>query len=175
MELLINVFGQDRPGLVAELTEILFENDANLGDMNMTRLGGHFALILHVTVPDHCQSVVEDTFQRYADGRSLVINSVPSSGFQGDWGSITPDTVITIYGADQPGIVFRVTALLGEHNINICDLESSRSDEEQTYILVLDVARPSTIDTETLQSLFEPLREELDVSIQVNELPDSPL
>lgn len=45
-ELAITVIGRDRPGIVADVAEVLSRLGANLTDSTMTRLGGHFAMTL---------------------------------------------------------------------------------------------------------------------------------
>ena len=43
---ILSAIGQDRPGLVAELAQLVFDSDANLEDSRMTILGSDFAVIL---------------------------------------------------------------------------------------------------------------------------------
>ena len=38
--------GQDRPGIVAALSKVLYEHDCNLSDSSMTILAGQFAVVL---------------------------------------------------------------------------------------------------------------------------------
>jgi len=45
---MVTLVGKDQPGIVAKLTLALFENDCNLGEASMTRLGGNFTIILMV-------------------------------------------------------------------------------------------------------------------------------
>ena len=42
----LSAIGRDRPGLVAELSQLIFDCDANLEDSRMTILGTDFAVIL---------------------------------------------------------------------------------------------------------------------------------
>ena len=41
--------GKDRPGIVADLAELIFEHGCNLEDSSMTILGGEFAVLLLFT------------------------------------------------------------------------------------------------------------------------------
>ena len=50
-ELAITVIGHDRPGIVADVAEVLAGLGANLTDSTMTRLRGHFAMTLICTGP----------------------------------------------------------------------------------------------------------------------------
>jgi glycine cleavage system transcriptional repressor len=46
---IMTAFGQDRPGIVADVTKLLFENGCNLEDTTMTQLADEFTLILLFT------------------------------------------------------------------------------------------------------------------------------
>ena len=48
---LLTAAGRDRPGLVAAVSKILFEEGCNLEDSAMTRLQGEFAILLILSGP----------------------------------------------------------------------------------------------------------------------------
>ena len=56
----VTVVGNDRPGIVAGVTEVLFEQGCNLEDTSMTILRGHFTMML-VAANTMAQSVRERT------------------------------------------------------------------------------------------------------------------
>lgn len=43
---IMTAFGKDRPGIVAEIARIIYENKCNLEDSSMGRLADEFTLIL---------------------------------------------------------------------------------------------------------------------------------
>src|SRR5437899_5188362 len=45
----LSAIGKDRPGIVADLAELIFEHGCNLEDSSMTILGGEFAVLLLFT------------------------------------------------------------------------------------------------------------------------------
>ena len=47
----VTAVGADRPGIVAGVTKVLFDQGCNLEDTSMTILRGHFAMMLVVDVP----------------------------------------------------------------------------------------------------------------------------
>jgi glycine cleavage system transcriptional repressor len=59
---ILSAIGSDRPGLVAELAQLIFDCDANLEDSRMTILGTDFAVILL------CSSTAKDATDRVAVG-----------------------------------------------------------------------------------------------------------
>ena len=42
----LSAIGRDRPGIVADLAELIYECDGNLEDSSMTQLGPEFAVLL---------------------------------------------------------------------------------------------------------------------------------
>ena len=65
----LSAIGRDRPGLVAELAQLVYDCDANLEDSRMTILGSDFAMLLlcSSTNPEsadrlgHLESIAADT------------------------------------------------------------------------------------------------------------------
>src|SRR4030095_16128575 len=53
----LSAIGHDRPGIVADLAELIYECDCNLEDSSMTILGGEFAVLLLLSgqAPDIAQ------------------------------------------------------------------------------------------------------------------------
>ena len=45
----LSAIGRDRPGIVADLAELIYECDCNLEDSSMTILGSEFAILLLLT------------------------------------------------------------------------------------------------------------------------------
>ena len=48
----MSAIGRDRPGIVADLAELIYECDCNLEDSRMTILGSEFAVLLLLSAKD---------------------------------------------------------------------------------------------------------------------------
>ena len=59
---ILSAVGRDRPGIVADLSQLVFDCEANLEDSRMTILGNEFASILL------CSGTEPDLEQRLAEG-----------------------------------------------------------------------------------------------------------
>ena len=86
----VTAFGADRPGMVAGVTRVLMDHGGNLEDSAMTILGGHFAMMLLVEIPDDqlVEALEADLAAGVADlGLSVVVRPVadvrPGGGDQG--------------------------------------------------------------------------------------------
>jgi glycine cleavage system transcriptional repressor len=77
--------------------------------------------------------------------------------------------MISVYGADQPGIVYRVTRELATRSINITDLNTKLigTEEEPVYVLMLEVALPDGETPESVEQVLAGLKKELNVEISV--------
>lgn len=172
MELVLSMFGSDQPGLVAGLTEILYEEKANLGDADMTRIGGTFAFILTLTLPGDRLNRLDERLDEFSSGQNLTINMTPAENFESEWGNVEANTIISVYGSDRPGIVYRVSRTLAESDINICDLHSSLDDQEELYIMTLEVRRPGDLSLPELEDELTSAEDELDVEVTVRNLDE---
>jgi glycine cleavage system transcriptional repressor len=74
-----------------------------------------------------------------------------------------------VYGADQPGIVYRVTRELATLGVNIMDLNTKLIGtlEEPVYVMMLEASLPEELTPEKVEALLGDLKKELDVEIGV--------
>ena len=56
---MLALVGKDRPGIVAEVTHVLYEMKGNLGETSMVRLGGNFTIMLMVCIPEKKELIYE--------------------------------------------------------------------------------------------------------------------
>ena len=161
----VTVVGVDRPGIVASICQVLYEKGCNLEDVSSTILRGHFSMMLLVHIPDSTQAEeLERDLQSTGDdlGLSVTVRSVEETTSQ----IPTPTHMVSVYGADKPGIVFKVAETLARLGANITDLTSRVIGEANApvYAVMLEVAFPEGTDPETVLSL----RDELDLDVSVH-------
>lgn len=126
---ILSAIGRDRPGLVAELAQLVYDSDSNLEDSRMTILGSDFAVILL------CSSAGAGAFDALALGAkrlerehalTIFLRQLEDSDRSG-----VPAAGMRLYrmqaaGEDRAGIVAGLCRVLAEHGVNIVDL-STRS------------------------------------------------
>ncbi|MGH2730967.1 MAG: glycine cleavage system protein R, partial [Actinomycetota bacterium] len=159
----VSIIGNDRVGIVATVTKVLFELGCNLEDVSSTILRGHFAMMLIVRCPDGIgPAEIEAALQPAASELELVASARPVA--EADLAVKPPTHMISVYGADRPGIVFKVADALAGTHANITDLTSRviGSDEQPVYAVMLEVAVPQDTD---LDATLTRLKDELDVDI----------
>ena len=167
----VSVVGKDRPGIVAAITEGLFRLGCNLADSSCTMLAGEFAMILIVSHQrPFSKSRLFDELKPVCDtiGMSLAVRTLHSDEITRQE-TDAEICIISVYGADQPGIVYRVTRELAGRNINIMDLNTKLigTPAEPVYVLMLEVALPDGETPEGIEKLLEKLKKELNVEVGV--------
>jgi glycine cleavage system transcriptional repressor len=147
IELSVTAIGSDRPGVVAAITGALADVDGNLEDTSMTILGGRFAMVLIVAVPD---AVSEAQVEAALAGPAAELH-LDVSVHRSDAPAAPPEGErfsVAVYGADRPGIVHRIAAVLAERGVNITDLTTRvvGGHERPVYAMLLDVTVPAGVD-----------------------------
>lgn len=167
----ISLVGKDRPGIVAAITEGLFHLGCNIADSSCTMLGGEFAMILIIslkTLSSENKLIKELRPVCEKMGMSLGVRSLNPDEVvrQNSDGEIC---MVSVYGADQPGIVYRVTKELALRSINITDLNTKLigTDENPVYVLMLEISLPAGESAEGIEETLAALKKELNVEIGV--------
>ncbi len=167
----VTIISKDRPGIVADTTEVLFRLGCNIEDSSCTMLGGDFAMILIVShEKPFLKTALTDEFRTLhektgltASVRHLAENEVCPAREEGEL------CLISVYGSDRPGIVHRVTRALADRKVNITDLNTRLigTSEEPVYVLMLEAVLPEGLTVEDAAGLLEKLKKELNVEIGV--------
>ncbi len=170
MNLAVTAIGRDRPGIVAGITAALLESGGNVDDSQMSNLHGHFAVMLIVSVPDGT-SVDELSLRLDEMGREFDLGGVSVSEVTRLERGAGPTHVLTVYGADRPGIVHDVAGLLAARSVNITDLRTRRTGEDGSplYTMMMELAVPERI-SEGLDQALQGLAAGARVEVSLTEL-----
>jgi len=119
--LVMTIIGEDRPGLVGAVADLVAEHRGNWLESRMSRLGGQFAGILRVEIPSDQESALLLALKSLTDrGVTVVAQSEASS----------PDPapgrrcVLEITAQDRPGIVRQISLALAGYGVNVEELET---------------------------------------------------
>lgn len=166
--LAVTVVGNDRPGIVAAVTRPLYELGCNLEDATSTILRGHFAMVLIVRAPaDVDIAAVEERLSAVGDELRLIIVARPVDEARVE--GTAPSHMVSVYGADKPGIVYRVADLIARAGGNITDLNSRLigPEDEPVYALLMEVV---LTQKEALERDLAALKEEIGVEVSLTAL-----
>ena len=159
---MLTLVGKDQAGIVAKITGALFATGAQLGKASMMRLGGNFTIMLMVNsdldIKLLCEAV-KPVVEQLALTYHFQEIEVDIHDHQ------IPDTRISVYGADRPGIVAKVTAALMESGFNILDLESDVAGEDDDSIYIMHIEGIAEHGPDEIESL---LKSQLEANINID-------
>lgn len=167
--------GRDRPGIVAAVAEVLYEHGCNVEDSSMTLLRGNFSIMLVLASPESTTADgLRGALEPVCGELGLTFSVLPVDD--------TPDVphpshILTVYGADKPGILFRVTRSLADAGVNITDLNSRLvgGSDAPVYAVMLELALPSRTVPDDLDRSLQTLAGEIGVDVSFRPLDDDVL
>ena len=173
MNYAVTAIGRDRPGIVAAISEALLALGGNIDDSQMSILHGHFAVMLVVSVPSEVGE--GELAERLEEVRErLGLEGLAVSELDELAGAAVPTHVLTVYGADHPGIVHAVSKVLAKRGVNITDLRTRRTGEEAPlYVMVIEIAVPGGEDE--LRKALAQVGEDAAVDVSLRELSSEAL
>ncbi len=169
----MSAIGRDRPGIVADLAELIFDCDCNLEDSRMTILGSEFAVLLLLSGQgDDVERRLSAGCKRLEWEKRLTVFIRPLEQPQVE--AATPhgtalECVVT--GVDKAGIVARVARTLAEHGANVTDLHTELRPEPESgtpmYTMRIQLLVPPSGDPRALRAALERVATELRVDLSV--------
>lgn len=170
---IMTAFGKDRPGIVADVSGIIYENGCNLEDSQMGLLADEFTLILLLS--GQGEKLEESLYKdcRRLEKESNISVFIRELDFQRpDYKENGNRYTISVEGVDQGGIVYKISKFLSDQSININTLTSQRklSPESGTalYIMNMEVTLPKTVFKESVERELEQIGHQLNVDISLN-------
>jgi glycine cleavage system transcriptional repressor len=161
----LTIVGRDRAGIVSQVTKILFDLGCNIADSSCSILGGQFAMILILGHPEFTdRESFGEAFKPLEESDLSVSLRVLKPGGEIRSNIFGDICMISVYGSDKPGIVYRVAQVLGEKNINITDLNTK-------YVMVIEAVLPENVEEEDVHGWLTPIRDDLQVDITVRTIP----
>jgi glycine cleavage system transcriptional repressor len=169
---ILSAMGKDRPGMVADVSEVIYECGGNIEDSSMSLLRNHFALLLlFSTEREEVNQKLSSALKRLEWEKKLTVFYSPIT-FEEAYPKIKEETdrfKITTSGVDHAGIVFRICQMLADRGVNIVDMKTQRilSPESGTplFEMDMDINVPRTISEQGLRDDLHRLGNELVIDL----------
>lgn len=154
--------GDDRPGIVAAMTDGILAAGASIEDSSMTILGGQFAMLLLVQ-GELSRDDLEHALLPVAQELNLVLEVRAAESAAPRGGA---EYVVAAYGPDRPGLVSALARELATLGVNITDF-GSRLTEGGVFAMWFNVSLPPDCPPESVQQRLSEAggRVSLDVSV----------
>lgn len=169
--LVMTVIGQDRPGLVDAVAEIVARHGGNWLDSRMCQLGGKFAGIVRIHVPaDQENAICQALKELEHSGLTVVVHADRQSASPVP----TRQAEFEIVGQDRPGIVRQISHALASQGVNVGELETECCSAPMTGEILFKaratVQIPDRCDMAKLRAELEKIAADLLVDITFSEV-----
>jgi glycine cleavage system regulatory protein len=167
--LVLTVIGDDRPGLVEQLSGPVVESGANWEESRMARLAGKFAGLLRVSVDaDRADALASRLSSLGAGGLTVVVERSTESA---------PPAARTVrlemIGNDRAGIVRDISHALAGQQVNIDELETdvvtAPMSGDALFQARASLRVPQSVTIDQLRGVLEALADELMVDLTLED------
>lgn len=173
--LVITVTGNDRVGIVDDVTQIILAYKGNVDASRMARLGGVFAMLMLVSVAEDHQNELQIALAELRNqGFDLTIRSTQrgvSQKFKG-WHVFQLD----VRGADHEGIIHEITHHLAQQGVSVETADTGTEDAPfggtKLFTMRAKLFSPPTLSLDSLRDELEAVGDELNVDIDLTPFSD---
>lgn len=147
----LTLTGPDRIGIVDRVTGLVLGRGGNVETSRMARLGGEFAVLMLVSMPEDRFVGLDGDLESLA-AQGYKITTTPAEGTFAEAHRGWLPFRIEVRGADHEGIIHEVAHYLSEHGINIesVDSETTRAPVSGSPLFAMTaevVVPPGLADT----------------------------
>jgi glycine cleavage system transcriptional repressor len=155
-QLVLSALGEDRPGIIDELSRCILDSGCMILDSRMAVLGGDFALLLQVGGNWNNIAKLENQVAGLEERLGLVIASRRNT-HRGPAEDLLPYGV-EVVALDQPGIVHNLARFFSQRQINIQEMITSSYPAPHSgtamFSVHLSVDIPAKTQISTLREEF---------------------
>mmetsp|Transcript_20464 Transcript_20464/g.68711 ORF Transcript_20464/g.68711 Transcript_20464/m.68711 type:complete len:418 (-) Transcript_20464:351-1604(-) len=173
---IVSVLGPDRPGIVAELTKRILECEGNLTTSKMVKLGGDFAVTMHVDCAPEKLAELKRQLKPSQFAAFKGIN-IQAHELSLDSGEPRPYAAhVRLTGPDKPGLLASLTKVLAAHNLNIEHLQTEThmpprsKSADRLFTVFCHLTATQEPDQEQLKADLNVLREDLGVVLDIERI-----
>ena len=155
-QLVLSALGEDKPGIINELSRCVLNSGCTILDSRMTVLGGNFALLLQVGGNWNNIAKLENQIALLEERLALTIiarRTVPKQG-----GKDLLPYGVDVVALDQPGIVHNLASFFSKRQINIQEMITSSYAAAHTgtpmFSVHLTVDIPASLQIAMLRDEF---------------------
>jgi glycine cleavage system regulatory protein len=167
----MTIISPDRTGLVESIARTVAAHGGNWLESRMCRLGGEFAGILRIEIPEENKSALTDALQKLQQhGLQILVRADPSA----PPAATGRQTKLEIVGSDRPGIVREITSALARAGVNVeeffSEVVSAPMSGETLFKAGVRLQLPERCDLAALKTDLERIAADLLVDVAFVEL-----
>jgi glycine cleavage system regulatory protein len=165
---IITFIGDDRPGLVEQLSSVIERNGGSWHESRLSQLGGKFAGLILVSLPeDGGPSLEADLSALSASGLSVRVTATGQSAAPAPGRDIT----LTVLGPDRLGIVREISHALAKREINVLamdsQIDSAPMSAEMIFSARIEAWIPETTNMDDLRDTLDEIADHMTLEIDL--------
>lgn len=165
---IITFIGDDRPGLVEQLSQVIEANNGNWHESRLSQLGGKFAGLILVSLPEGGAAELESQLKALSTS-GLSVRVTASSELAAPIEGRRVE--LTVMGPDRPGIVKEVAATLASRQINVVEMESQVGSApmsgEMLFSANIEAQIPESTDMDSLIDSLDEIANQMTLDIDL--------
>jgi glycine cleavage system regulatory protein len=166
--LILTVIGDDRPGLVGELSAVISAHRGNWLESSMAQLAGKFAGIVNVAIASEQAEALQQALTKVG-GLRITVEAARPKESAGKGRRLK----FALVGHDRIGIVREVSQVLANHAVNVESLETHTSSAPMSaavlFHAVAELTAAPSLDVGALTAELERISNDLMVDITLDE------
>lgn len=164
-QLVLSALGEDKPGIIDELSGCVLNSGCNIADSRMTVLGGDFAILLLVDGNWNNIAKLENQIA-HLEGRLGLTITARRTNPKESRKDLLPYGV-DVVALDHPGIVHNLAGFFSKRQINIQEMATSSYAAAHTgtpmFSVHLTVDIPATLQISVLRDEFMDFCDQLNI------------
>lgn len=170
--LVLTVIGDDRPGLVGELSAAISAHQGNWLKSSLAHLAGQFAGIVEVAVDEAGLGPLQAALARLS-GLNVTVAVSPTPSSRPAEAIKSRRLKLALVGHDRIGIVREVSQVLANHAVNVESLETHTSSAPMSAAILFhalaELTATPNLDVGALIGELERISNDLMVDITLDE------
>ncbi len=170
-KIIISVFGPDRPGILAAVSRILYEQNCNIENVTQTILQSEFSGSFIAEMPETLTAdILCGLLSEVLTSMRLQVHVKPLETSQPALGGKPSEPfVITTRGPDRKGLVANITRIIADYGVNVTNLQAAFKGGENPNdnIMIYEVDVPVDIDTHAFHRKLRDKASELGLVISI--------
>ena len=168
--LVVTVTGNDKVGIVEEVTGLMLNYGANVESSKMARLGGEFAMLMLVSVSAERFDELREGVRGLRDDEYKISTRETSRGAQKFAGWQSCD--LEVRGADHEGLIHEITSYLAEQGVSVESMDTGSEPAPMSggtlFTMSAVVLVPPALDVEALQDDLEDVGNRINVDTSLS-------
>jgi glycine cleavage system transcriptional repressor len=167
--IVLTLTGRDKIGIVGGVTSVIVKRNGNVESSRMARLGGEFAMLMLIALPDNEFENLDKDFQQLR-GEGYQVSLLQTEDDSKKYAGWLPYE-LEVTGADHEGIIHEISHHLAVQGINIESMDTSSTPAPMSgtplFMMKGIVLVPPKLTFHIWSDALEEIGDKLNVSVRI--------